>query len=204
MSSGTGPAAGRKKILFLTAEDGGNLPGATPRTDERAIYNTSLSKTLRIFAITMKAKKQSKREETKLPFQQSRKWVESERAAILDYLHSHISNDEVKAAASYEFARESESFRYAAAMFKKDAEDEICAPARWQRDRHSPIAKGKLDDFDFLIMQWPGARYMDVATGFQSHRGPSLRRQRRGRFNATSHAALNAPSILSTWSCSLP
>src|SRR5438552_18253187 len=98
MSSGTGPAAGRKKILFLTAEAGGNLPGATPRSDERAIYNTSLSKTLRIFAITMKAKKQSKREQTILPLQQSRKWVESERVAVLDNLHSHIANDEAKAA----------------------------------------------------------------------------------------------------------
>ena len=136
----------------------------------------------------MKAKKK--------PFQQSPKWIASERDAIQDYLHGDVPDDEVKAAASYEFARESASFRYAAAMFKKGAENEICAPFG--------IAKGRPNDFDFLIMQWPGARYMDVATGFQSHRGPSLRRQRRGRFNATSHAALNAPSILSTWSCSLP
>lgn len=95
----------------------------------------------------MKAKKQPKRGGTKLPFQQSRKWVESEREAILDYLHGHIPGDEVKAAASYELARESASFRYAAARFKKGAENEICAP--------SCIAKGRLADFDFLIMQWP-------------------------------------------------
>jgi hypothetical protein len=67
----------------------------------------------------MKAKKQAKSEETKLPFQQSPKWIEFERKAILDYLHDDIPGDEVKAAASYELARESASFRYAAARFKK-------------------------------------------------------------------------------------
>jgi hypothetical protein len=96
----------------------------------------------------MKAKKQAKSERTKLPFQQSSKWIESEREAIQDYLHGDIPDDEVKAAACYEFARESASFRYAAAMFRQGAADEICAPFGVARDRP--------DDFDFLIMQFPG------------------------------------------------
>jgi hypothetical protein len=96
----------------------------------------------------MKVKRHPKREETNLPFQQSRKWVESEREALQHYLHGDIPDDEVKAAASYEFARESASFRYAAAMFKKGAENEICAPFG--------ITKSRPKDFDFLIMQLPG------------------------------------------------
>ena len=42
----------------------------------------------------IKAKKQAKSEETKLPFQKSPKWIESEREAILNYLHSHIPDNE--------------------------------------------------------------------------------------------------------------
>jgi hypothetical protein len=97
----------------------------------------------------MKAKKQ--------PFWQPRKWIESEREAIRDYLHGHIPDDEVKAAASYEFARESTSFLYAAAMFRKGAENEICAPDEWPKGLASVTAgaKGRPDDFDFLIMQFP-------------------------------------------------
>jgi hypothetical protein len=52
----------------------------------------------------MKAKKQAKSEETKLSFQQSPKWIKSEREAIQDYLNGHIPDDDVKAAACYEFA----------------------------------------------------------------------------------------------------
>jgi hypothetical protein len=106
----------------------------------------------------MKAKKQAKSEETKPPFQQSPKWIESEREAIQDYLHGHIPDDEVKAAACYEFARESASFLYAAAMFRKGAENEICAPDEWPRGLASVTAraKGRPNDFDFLIMQFPG------------------------------------------------
>ena len=88
----------------------------------------------------MKAKKQ--------PFRQPSKWIESERDAIQDYLHGHIPDDEVKAAVSYEFARESASYRYAAAMSRKGAADEIFAPF--------DIVEGRPNDFDFLIMQFPG------------------------------------------------
>ena len=84
--------------------------------------------------------------------QQPRKWITSEREAIQEYLTARIpdggiADDEVKGAASYEFARSSASYRYAATMFKKGAEDAICAPFG--------ISAGRPDDFDFLIMQFP-------------------------------------------------
>lgn len=43
-------------------------------------------------------------------------------------------------------------------MFKKGAENEICAPDEWPKDLVSVTArtKGRPDDFDFLIMQFPG------------------------------------------------
>ena len=75
----------------------------------------------------IKAKKQAKSEGTKLPFQQSPKWIDSEREAIHDYLHGGIPDDEVAAAAYYELARESKSFRYAAASLKKAQKKDFCA-----------------------------------------------------------------------------
>jgi hypothetical protein len=104
----------------------------------------------------VRAKKLRKGTKTKTPFQQSPDWIDSEREAILDYLHGGIPDREVAAAAYYEEARESKSFRYAAAQYKKGAEDKIFASSEIE---FLPVAIPELrdrpDDFDFLIMQWP-------------------------------------------------
>jgi hypothetical protein len=92
-------------------------------------------------------KRPRKERRTKTPFSQSPRWADVEREAILDYLHGDIPDPEVAAAAYYELARESKSFRYAATQFKRGKEDMICAPRS--------VAKDTPDDFDYLIMQWP-------------------------------------------------
>ena len=130
-------------------------------------------------------------------FQQPLKWIESERNAIQEYLHGHISDDEVKAAVSYEFARESGSFRYAATMFRKGAQDEICAPDKWPKDLVSVTArtKGRPDDFDFLIMQFPGRT---IWTCPQFPDLPWTKLTRSGKKEIQRHFGSGAPSPFNT------
>ena len=52
-----------------------------------------------------------------------------------------IPDPEVAAAAYYELARESKSFRYAATQFKRGKEDMICAPRSVAKDTPSQCSK---------------------------------------------------------------
>ena len=108
-------------------------------------------------AIRVKGKKRRKGTKTKTLFKQSPHWKHAEREAILDYLHGDIPDEEIAAAAYYELARESESFRYAAALYKKGAGDKIFAPSEIAFGTVAmPELKRRPDDFYFSIMQRPG------------------------------------------------
>jgi hypothetical protein len=108
-------------------------------------------------AIRVKGKKRRNGTKMKSLFQQSRDWIITEREAILDYLHGDVPDEEVAAAAYYELARESKSFRYAAAQYKKGAEDKIFFPSEIAFVTVAiPELRRRPDDFDFSIIQSPG------------------------------------------------